>query len=260
MPNPFGHGSWIFYITQKVALLRESWFSSLAQGWGTFQNQADAVEFVEWLMLWCDSPAFRLQWERRVHTAELGYHAEDQNETNAPIVFHQPGLQNSPMFITLQSLCDIWTKVDGMCTALSRVPTLLCIHFSRTYQDADQTIHKSRRALVCDEDLMIPVFTGLDTQVTQQAFTVLAATAHLGMPGAGHYRSALRVRDIHGRNCWAITEDEQSAILREDWPDWFISNVTLLWLSPAPVPQLDMDVPLEYTETNGDRLLQLLSH
>lgn len=246
-------------IRPRRSFLDTPWFSSLALGWGAFQTQADAVEFAEWLMRWCQAPAFHTQWERRVHTDELGVHAEDKSCANAPLIFHQPDIQHSPLYITLQSLCDLWAKVDRMCTALSHVPEILRIHFSRTYQDDDQATFKSFRALVCDDDLQVPVLTGMDTQVTYHSFTVIAATEHLGQTGAGHYRAALRVKDDQGRTCWALTDDAENAVLRPRWPSWFISNVTLLWLTPHAVPQLPLEYPSEYDESGGDRLLHLLS-
>lgn len=79
-----------------------------------------------------------VQWERRVRDSALGYHAKNKIFIAAPLIFNVPGLQNSPMYIRLQELCNHWIQVDGARAALSNAPRILCIHVSRTYQNAEK--------------------------------------------------------------------------------------------------------------------------
>ena len=78
------------------------------------------------------------------------------------------------------------------------------------------------------------MFTSPGLTVEFLEYSPIALQAHVGGDGAGHYRTAIKVQqtviqEIHPAN-WLLCDDGTAPQPVWELPDWFRSNITLMWL------------------------------
>ena len=148
---------------------------------------------------------------------------------------------------------------SGMITAFSHLPSLICIQLDRLRPVAG-TIHgqKLMSRVLIDAVFRIPKFTGDDTRTEHHKFVPIAALAHLGRPGAGHYRAALKCLDASTPTEWLLSDDDISVVPALSLPGWFETQVMMVcalrkkdlcslsvsFVTPAVVPAIDQTLAL----------------
>ena len=112
--------------------------------------------------------------------------------------------------------------------------------------------------VLIDAVFRIPQFTGDDIQVEHHEFVPIAALAHLGKPGAGHYRAALKCLDSSTPTEWLLSDDDLRVVPALSLPGWFETQVMMVWAlrkkdlcslsvkfeTPPPVPAIDQMLAL----------------
>eukprot|EP00438_Fugacium_kawagutii_P017869 Skav216089 [mRNA] locus=scaffold2042:120191:122846:+ [translate_table: standard] len=217
---------WLGHLdpTSPVCLTAAPWFQDLLTKWGSFERQADGSEFVQ--MLIGDAPAFELSWQRRV---EKGPNVS----TEVAQTFFHPLILQVPADLTaarinVMQLLEQWTQVDGMSTALTHAPALLCLQIDRSVQDHNNQVVKSLIRVQAYPILEVPVFTSNGMQTISQEYVLLAMITHLGHHEAGHYRAATRFWDDRWGWQWAIHEDDIAPNNQPHVPTWIEENVVIL--------------------------------
>ena len=128
----------------------------------------------------------------------------------------------------------------------------------------DMTVHKCLSRLQLDEECFFPVFADGTIQSDFHAYTVIAAMAHLGHDGSGHYRAALRLRPMVQNHTnpiqWLVTDDWRAPEAVWTLQDWLLENVTMVWLGRSdsirlPFYRQDMQQP----RTSVTELLDMLT-
>lgn len=111
------------------------------------------------------------------------------------------------------AMCSHLREVNGMVAALTDPGTCLCLHLDRCCQHPD----------------------------TQQVYK---CEAHTGLDGCGHYRTALRLNPAaaSGRAIrWLLCDDWSAPNALWELPDWFNTQVTMLWV--VRTDRLDLHLP-----------------
>ena len=133
----------------------------------------------------------------------------------------------------IQPLCHLvenWRTESGMLTAFSHLPSMICIHLDRLRPLAG-TVHgqKLMPRVLIDAEFKIPSFSGDGIQVEYHEFVPTAALAHLGLPGAGHYRAALKCLADPTSTEWLLSDDDTRCISAPKLPGWFETQVMMIW-------------------------------
>lgn len=130
----------------------------------------------------------------------------------------------------LHQLIENWHTESGMITAYSHLPSLVCIHLDRLRPLAGNVHGQKLMSRVnLDTVIRLPRFTGDDTQIEFQEYIPIAALAHMGCPGAGHFRAALKCFDVTAATKWLLCDDDTHAISTPSLPGWFETQVTMVW-------------------------------
>ena len=222
-------------------LSQERWFTEMLRCWGRNElaqsqgsiAQHDAAEFVSFWLEYMATPAFEMQWERRV--SENGtVHMVDQCIGNTPLFFQFAPIDQHASTIDLTTLARRWSQVDGMRAGLLNMSDCVCIHLDRCMQDNQGRVIKCASVLQSDTECLLPVLMGHSTECQYLEYQIVALMSHLGGDGSGHYRAALRVlpgvNDSAQPYRWLLTDDWSPATLVWSLPQWFTSNITLAWV------------------------------
>ena len=218
-------------------------------------RQHDAAEFTTFLMSKMDSAAVHCIWERRF-ARETGAVKRHAHAMGAMLLHLR--VMPEPVH-SLRQLVENWHTESGMITAFSHLPSLICIHLDRLRPMAG-TIHgqKLMSRVLIDAMFRIPKFTGDDTRIEHHEFVPIAALAHLGRPGEGHYRAALKCLDASTPTEWLLSDDDTSVVPALSLPGWFETQVMMVWAlrktdlcsllvsfeNPPVVPAIDQTLAL----------------
>lgn len=222
-------------------LCDESWFQNILRCWErlnptldhTMLAQQDAAEYVHvWLSL-ISSPAFHMGWQQRY-------------EENGEIVIFDHGHHYMPiclkfdMTLACAHKCDLtqlftmWRQAQGMSTALLEAPVCICIQLERHVQDAQGHPVLSECKINLDSLCLVPVFTQQTLQWENVEYQITALMTHLGTDGAGHYRSALRIRPslVNATTPaeWLLTDDWTAPVPAWQTPQWMTRRASMFWL------------------------------
>ena len=235
---------------QVCNLAAQSFFRDVMRSWGREDlehlnfsiSQQDASEFVS---VWLDilqTPAFQMQWEKRLSVAADMRVLDCSHERYMPICLKFDDTLALSSFCTLNTLISLWHQVDGMATALLTASECLCVHLDRCTLGEDLTVCKCTSKLQIDEECFFPVFNGTSAQCDFHGYMVVAIMAHLGTDCAGHYRSALKVsplivNQVHPIS-WLVTDDWRAPTTTWSLPDWMLENTTLVWLVRSDLVRL----------------------
>ena len=156
----------------------------ISETWRLQAIQEDAGHYLQHV-LQCEGVTL-MEWEAR---AELSFPAETLVEDRGSnIVMLNTVDQGESMEV--QALLDSWKvqpRVQGQGTAwhgLTQCNELLLIQIPRYVRDS-----KDRRPCRIPMEVQAPVFTGLDTQIIAQRFSLIGGLLHIGEePRSGHYR------------------------------------------------------------------------
>ena len=188
-------------------------------------RQHDAAEFTTFLMSKMDQAAVYSMWERRFarDTGVVKRHAH----ALGALLLH---LRVMPEPIhPLSHLVENWHTESGMITAFSHLPSLICMRLDRLRPLAGNPHgQKLVSKVLLDAVFRIPQFTGDDIQVEYFDYVPIAAVAHLGQPGSGHYRAALKSLDTSTPTEWLLSDDDVSAVPVLGLPGWFETQVMMV--------------------------------
>eukprot|EP00438_Fugacium_kawagutii_P030330 Skav223213 [mRNA] locus=scaffold2231:23152:26304:- [translate_table: standard] len=221
--------------SRNLVVTDQSWLQPVLTCWPG-KGQCDAAEFTVLLMghfapLTQCSP----QWEKRSREVTgLVTKCDGNSDTTEPDLLLFKLASNIPVpAVSLQSLCDTWSQVDGTQTALIAESPVICIHIDRTVQLTDRADpSKLLFELFALEEVDIPIFAS-DAEdamkVTKVKYKLISLLSHFG-DGLhnGHYRAALREAGH-----WLLTDDAMTPRAVFDLPKTFATGVTVLWLLQA---------------------------
>ena len=218
----------------KPATLSETaWFLQVVQDWIADGEQQDCAECAHRVLRWLRPAAFDMRWERRVATSE-GLQLHDSNSNFMPIILYIPSHAHHTGHCQLASLVSAWSQELAMQTALMDAPVCLCLHIDRMYQDADNQAVKSMCRLDIDTEIMMPVFRPSGIACNTAGYIPVACIAHFGQDQAGHCKALLKIQPTvvppGNPAAWLMTEDDQYPTPLWQFPSWFASNLTVVWM------------------------------
>lgn len=228
--------------TQTGNLSTETFFRDVLHCWGRSDlaslthsiSQEDSAEFVRVWLRMMNTHVFDMRWEKRVLSNDAVRIVDGTTEPACPIRLQFDEFTLHLQFCDLSRLALIWHQVDGMCTALLHGTSCVCLHIDRCRQDSDGSISKIDCKLCCDDECFLPVYSDDRLSSYFLSYQVVCLMSHLGSDGAGHYRSALKVQPmVMGTTHpirWLLTDDWREPSVTWTLPDWFLRNVTMVWL------------------------------
>ena len=206
-------------------LLELAAFRDHMTAWSGAQ-QHDAVEFTLFLMSKMDNAIVHSLWERRF-ARETGA-VKRHGSAAGNLMIHLKVMPDPVQF--LHQLIENWHTESGVLTAYSHLPSLVCFHLDRLRPVAGiSTGQKLMSRVHLDAVIRIPRFPGDDMMIEYHEYVPIAALAHLGRPGAGHYRAALKCFDAISTTEWLLCDDDARAESASCLPGWFETQVTLVW-------------------------------
>ena len=125
-------------------------------------------------------------------------------------------------------------------------------------------LYKNTATMDIDTEILLPVFVDDSLEISHLEYTMVAAQAHFGQDGSGHYRSAMRMQSVAatGRALrWLLTDDWSRPQAFWDLPAWFCQNINLVWV--VRTDQLNLHVPgiaLHENAVMQDMLQTMLSN
>ena len=242
------------------------WFQQLLTTWEGEGAQCDPVEFLTHLVTGLQIPGLEWTWERRV---QLGTEisVRDKSELLQPITLHIDPEQSHAGWIRLDNMINSWANYMGMCTAMCKYTPLVCFHVDRHVMTGSGETYKSALSIGMHGVFSIPFFTGQNTDIKWEDYSVIAAIAHLGDDRSGHCRAILRVEhDIqpgHEPFMHLITDDNEVPTKCWREPTWFLQNVMCVWLCHMDHLDLHQCEPRSgraHTPSTTDAMMQLLQH
>lgn len=243
-------------------------FASLHRAWKDAwgSSQADASEFLAFLLAKLPLKVAAMAWQKRVATSEE-IRCEDKSESPEPITLQLSTNAIPTTGIRIQDLIDAWQHAGGMMTAMVGSMEQCCFILDRGAQVQEcGPIQKHMAPVNLEDHLEIPCFPGepspwapypsLERQTESHTHHIVAAIAHLGATiGGGHYRLALRMSV--SPSVWALTEDDETPTIQWSLPEWFLTQTTIIWTARHDCIQWPLLPPGR--QTAEDRLLQMLS-
>lgn len=202
--------------------------------WGITGQQADAAEFVQYLLSFTQAINVSWQWEKRQYEDDL---LMITGTTHVDLIHLQFLIThvNSPRDLTVTDLLDHWSQEEGPRQGLvpTEAPKLVALHLERGVQDAHGTILKCTKIAQFETGVDVPHFMqpgGLDMDwITMKP---IAVVCHLGENQcSGHYRSAIRFESGPNQQAWLLTEDNMPPTRADRLPRWFLQNVCIIWLA-----------------------------
>jgi len=123
-------------------------------------SQQDSAEFVQFWLNQMKTPAFAMQWEKRLSMADATHVMDLSHEQYTPLCLKFDDSMIMSPSCTVNALVSKWHQADGMQTALLTAPDALCVHIDRCVMGSDLTVHKCLCKLQIDEECYFPVFAG----------------------------------------------------------------------------------------------------
>lgn len=211
-----------------------AWLQPLLRRWGMTGQQADAAEFVQYLLSFTQAQRLTWQWEKRQEEDDI---ITTMSSEHVDLIQLQFLIQHvdSPHDLTVNDLFDHWSQEEGPRQALSPCasPQLVAVHLERGVQDSENHIIKCTKIAQFEAGIDVPFYqdnSGLG--VDWVTMRVIAAVCHLGTSQHnGHYRAAVRYESGSNQNAWLLTEDNSPPERVARLPRWFMENVTILWLT-----------------------------
>ena len=236
---------------QPVMLKQYPWFNQLLECWGMPQTQQDCGEFVRAALHWLSSPCVDMSWERRfAHADQTCCH--DRSTAEMPLILQFVDDHVNLPFCKLETLIGPWHQAAGMKTGLLHGAPILCVQIERMIDSNPDQIEKCSCAIDLDHETMIPIFSHAGTQCELLSYIPVAAAAHLGTDGAGHYQALLKIQPTVVKETspvkWLVTQDNMSPQACWTVPAAISQNLTLIWMVRTDCLQLP-----PYTEfAHGD--------
>ena len=227
---------------RQIHLADIAWMHNLMRSWGNTADQGDAVEFIHFMLRGLNFAGFSHRWERRVQMGLLTS-VRDENDAFAPVILHIDPSMADGNRVLLRDMIQDWHDHLGMVTALTTDTDLICVHIDRFVRSGPEVITKSNLSVGFHWGCSFPFFTDQSLQVTWKDFQVVAALAHQGEDGAGHYRAWLKVGHSTNPGVPAtlalLTDDGRPAERVWTEPDWFNCGLTCLWLCSCDALKLE---------------------
>lgn len=159
-----------------------TWLAPLLRRWGITGQQADAAEFVQYLLSFTQAINVSWQWEKRQYEDDL---LMITGTTHVDLIHLQFLIThvNSPRDLTVTDLLDHWSQEEGPRQGLvpTEAPKLVALHLERGVQDAHGAILKRTKIAQFETGVDVPHFMqpgGLDMDwITMKP---IAAVCHLG--------------------------------------------------------------------------------
>ena len=196
----------------------------------------DAGEFVSELLLWLETEAISMTWERR-YTADSKVVRTEAGSWQFPIALDCLFELDIPS-PSLEQLLQPWIYADSMKSAFLSVGTLKCIHVDRVILPANGLGHNHPIAL--EDEVLLPFFKddhSIDIHWVKHM--PVAGIVHLGSMRSGHF-----ITFLHAQNpsCWYELDDLKPAKRHDRLPRWALERLVLIWLAPSPC-NLDTTYP-----------------
>ena len=201
----------------SLLLLELEAFRDHLAAWSGAQ-QHDAVEFTLFLMSKMDTAIVHSLWERRF-ARESGA-VKRHVSAAGNLMMHLKVMPDPVQF--LHQLIENWHTESGMLTAYSHLYRLRPLAGTMTGQKLMSRVH-------LDAVIRLPRFTGDDILIEHHEYIPIAALAHLGRSGAGHYGAALKCFDVTSTSEWLLCDDDVRAEPTSRLPGWFETQVSLVW-------------------------------
>jgi hypothetical protein len=231
------HAELIQFVQQhanKPATLSETaWFLQVVQDWIDDGEQQDCAECAHRVLRWLRPAAFDMRWERRVDTPD-GLQLHDSNSKFMPIILSIPSHAHHTGHCQLASLVTAWSQEHAMQTALMDAPVCLCLHIDRMYHEDDSQVAKSMCRLDIETEIMMPIFRTSGLTCSTAGYIPVACIAHFGQDQAGHCKALLKIQptvvSTGNPAAWLMTEDDQYPTPLWQFPPWYASNLTVIWM------------------------------
>ena len=254
---------------QKGNLSFEPWFREILRCWGrddvnqlfTNISQHDAAEFIGTWLEHLQSNLFDMSWARRLMEKEE-VHTVDHSQGPLPLMLQFDEVTKQLPTISINTLIPSWHQAYGMIAALTAPGPGICVHLDRCCQLSDSTeVYKCTSQLDCDMEVLLPVFVDDLLNIQYMEYTIVAAQAHIGMDGCGHYRTALKVHPVAASARalrWLLCDDWQRPEAMWDLPLWFRQQITIVWLLRTDQMQLHTLDDKQTISATAQDMLQVL--
>jgi hypothetical protein len=263
--------SFLQQVADRSALLPETdWFQQALGDWGASQGQMDSAEFVQRFLLWMQSTAFDMRWERRLAT-DHGMQVFDCSMACTPITLTLTTQMHIRGHALISDLFANWSQEQSMVAALLEASVCLCIGIDRFVRDEAGEVIRSMCNIDMDAEVNIPMFSDSQLQCDTIGYIPVAGILHCGLDLAGHYRAVMKLQPgliaaTQPAN-WMISDDGQLPTPIWQIPPDMRKLLTVIWLvrtdcvklpvfhaALAEHAQKDSDTQLE----SNDELLHLL--
>lgn len=263
--------SFLQQVADCSALLPETdWFQQALGDWGASQGQMDSAEFVQRFLLWMQSTAFDMRWERRLAT-DHGMQVFDCSMACTPITLTLTTQMHIRGHALISDLFANWSQEQSMVAALLEASVCLCIGIDRFVRDEAGEVIRSMCNIDMDAEVNIPMFSDSQLQCDTIGYIPVAGILHCGLDLAGHYRAVMKLQPgliaaTQPAN-WMISDDGQLPTPIWQIPPDMRKLLTVIWLvrtdcvklpvfhaALAEHAQKDSDTQLE----SNDELLHLL--
>ena len=221
------------HANKPAQLCDVEWFQDIVRGWGASQDQKDSAEFVQRALSWLRAAAFDLRWERRIETADR-IHVHDSSSHYTPITLTIPEQMHATGHCTLSDLVTAWAQEHSMRAALLDASSCLCIHIDRFFRTEQGEVQKSLCRIDIDMEVTLPVFRDHALCCANAGYIPVAGVAHFGSDMAGHCKALLKMQPTVTASgqpaTWLVTEDGQCPVPIWQYPQWFASNLVVIWM------------------------------
>ena len=212
----------------------QPWYDGLTRNWEDNHGQADSAEFTQMLIQWV-SPAFYCSyWHRRWTQCEKVL-IHDHGDRFQPLFLQLEPTRVTNGMIRLTDMLRSWHGELGMNAALLKAPESLCVHLERNVQTSTGVIYKMQTPIIFQGTIEVPVFSDNTMECRWEQYQAVAAFAHYGESGAGHYRALLRTeprhRGLDATAYWLDCDDGRKPMPCTYVPEGFMHGVTCVWLN-----------------------------
>ena len=202
-------------------------FSDLFQQARMVCAPRDVGEFVSELIVWLETEAISMTWERRF-------------AAGTKIVRSEAGTWQFPLALdciyeldipnpTLQQLLNPWIYAESMRSGFLSAGPLTCVYVDRLVMLTNFLGHNN--VLDLEQEVNLPFFEDDRTaELTWLPHRPVSGVVHLGSQASGHFVTFLKASSP---DCWYEMDDEKPAKVHSELPDWAKKRLALIWLCPA---------------------------
>ena len=189
-------------------------------------TQQDYGEFLHYFHSWICSRHVALTTSRRFITGDMIRTAE-KSDAYAPILLHADLWTDLPKPVSFQAVVDQWQQSNGMIQALDQASHIVCFQICR-FQDTNEI---DRTALAVDPHRVnLPCFTDSRLGIARIPYHIAALVHYSGNSRGGHYNCVIAHLDKYGETTWLFHDDNCKPIGWKMIPEWFLYDVTHVWL------------------------------